>query len=90
MNNVKYMKFYRSAEPILHIELLSEHCCMFRTKKTHFAQAKAVHGERTYSLTKIHPFGVNSFIASTDKVKWPTCDYTIEIKKWMLLPSSCR
>ena len=44
------MKMHWSSEPLLHIEVLHVHVsgydCMFRTNKTHFVQAKAVHRER--------------------------------------------
>ena len=42
---------------------------IFRTKKNHFKQEKAVHREGKYCWTRQHPFGVNCFKASTDKTK---------------------
>ena len=57
-------------------------------KITHFAQAKAVHGERRYCWNLIHPFGVNCLKASNDKGKQPKWDF-LKIKKGVTAKNGC-
>ena len=62
----------------IHIELLSEHDCMFRTINPCFTiQAKAVQKDKRYCWTRIHAFGEKCLKAPTDKAKQPNCNKTI-------------